>query len=74
MTATGSSLITLDKQSCARERSIYVCGELLIWLKISNSPHTASPLEFPRNHRFRAKRRHEQGQPGWKTTSPAQER
>jgi len=30
MTATGSSLIRLHKQSCARERSIYVCGELLI--------------------------------------------
>jgi hypothetical protein len=30
MTATGSSLIELHKQSCARERSIYVCGELLI--------------------------------------------
>ena len=30
MTATGSSLIKLHKQSCARERSIYVCGELLI--------------------------------------------
>ena len=30
MTATGSSLIGLHKQSCARERSIYVCGELLI--------------------------------------------
>ena len=29
MTATGSSLIGLHKQSCARERSIYVCGELL---------------------------------------------
>ena len=28
MTATGSSLIRLHKQSCARERSIYVCGEL----------------------------------------------
>jgi hypothetical protein len=26
MTATGSSLIALHKQSCARERSIYVCG------------------------------------------------
>jgi hypothetical protein len=31
MTATGSSLIGLQKQSCARERSIYVCGELLIF-------------------------------------------
>ena len=30
MTATGSSLISLQKESCARERSIYVCGELLI--------------------------------------------
>ena len=30
MTATGSSLIRLHKQSCARQRSIYVCGELLI--------------------------------------------
>jgi hypothetical protein len=30
MTATGSSLIALQKQSCARERSIYVCGGLLI--------------------------------------------
>ncbi len=30
MTATGSSLIKLQNQSCARERSIYVCGELLI--------------------------------------------
>jgi hypothetical protein len=30
MTATGSSLIGFQKQSCARERSIYVCGELLI--------------------------------------------
>jgi hypothetical protein len=25
MTATGSSLIALQKQSCVRERSIYVC-------------------------------------------------
>lgn len=31
MTATGSSLIGFQKQSCARERSIYVCGELLIF-------------------------------------------
>ncbi len=30
MTATGSSLIELQNQSCAWERSIYVCGELLI--------------------------------------------
>jgi hypothetical protein len=30
MTATGSSLIRLHKQSCAWERSIYVCGELMI--------------------------------------------
>ena len=30
MTATGSSLIGFQKQSCARERSIYVCGESLI--------------------------------------------
>ena len=40
MTATGSSLIKLQNQSCARERSIYVCGELLILGEISNSPHT----------------------------------
>ncbi len=30
MTATGSSFTRVHKQPCARERSIYVCGELLI--------------------------------------------
>jgi len=40
MTATGSSLIALQKQSCARERSIYMYGELLILAELLAIRHT----------------------------------
>jgi len=47
MTATGSSLIALHKQSCARERSIYVCGELLLIARLNNSPtHEKRPKAY----------------------------
>jgi hypothetical protein len=39
MTATGSPLTELQYRPCARERSIYVCGELLISVENRSSPH-----------------------------------
>ena len=44
MTATGSSLIALHKQSCARERSIYVCGEFQLMRRGRHRRHLDEKL------------------------------
>ncbi len=54
MTATESSLIGLHKQSCARERSIYVCGELLIQGKsVIRHTHLVAEKVNEAGHRVR---------------------